>query len=118
MLAELEKTHKVHRIQIAGFAGLAAGPNATGEILPAIRDELMSRDFDEPGAWWPHQPGVVGGRDRQAGGSWCVSDVTSGVTALVLNRTERRTGSPSRGVLPLLATAFGSSWPAEVAVRT
>lgn len=41
VLADLEKTHKVHRIQIAGFAGLAAGVNATGEILPAIRDELI-----------------------------------------------------------------------------
>ena len=56
----------------------------------AVRDELVSRDFDDPDAWWPEQPGVIGGRDRQAGGSWCVTDVATGVTALVLNRIERR----------------------------
>jgi hypothetical protein len=80
----------------------------------AIRDEVVSRDFDLPGAWWPGQPGVIGGRDRQAGGSWCVSQVSSGVTALVLNRIERRNGSPSRGVLPLAAVAVGPAWPERV----
>ena len=77
----------------------------------AIRDEFVSRDFDPPGAWWPEQPSVVGGRDRQAGGSWCVSDVRTGVTALVLNRIERHVGTPSRGVLPLAAVAAGTHWP-------
>lgn len=76
----------------------------------AIRDEFVSRAFDLPGAWWPEQPTVVGGRDRLAGGSWCVSDVPGGVTALVLNRTERHTGRPSRGVLPLVAVAAGADW--------
>jgi hypothetical protein len=76
----------------------------------ALRDELVSRDFDEPGTWWPGQPGVVGGRDRHAGGSWCVTDVAAGVTALVLNRTERRHGTPSRGLLPLAAVAHGERW--------
>ena len=77
----------------------------------AIRDEFVSRDFDPPGAWWPEQPSVIGGRDRQAGGSWCVSDVRTGVTALVLNRIERHVGTPSRGVLPLAAVAAGQRWP-------
>lgn len=80
----------------------------------AIRDELVSRDFDEPGEWWPDHPGVIGGRDRLAGGTWCASDSSTGVTALVLNRTERHTGTPSRGVLPLAALAHGSSWPEQV----
>ncbi len=80
----------------------------------AIRDEVVSRDFDEPGEWWPSQPGVIGGRDRTAGGSWCVSDVTTGVTALVLNRIERRDGTPSRGGLPLAAVAAGASWPESI----
>jgi uncharacterized protein with NRDE domain len=71
----------------------------------ALRDELTSRSFDLPDAWWPDQPTVIGGRDRTAGGSWCVSDVASGTTALVLNRAERRTGTPSRGGLPLAAVA-------------
>lgn len=83
----------------------------------AIRDEVVSRDFDPPDEWWPSQPGVVGGRDRLAGGSWCVSDAASGTTALVLNRVERRDGTPSRGVLPLAAVAAvaaGARWPERV----
>lgn len=80
----------------------------------AIRDEFVSRAFDPPGAWWPDQPSVVGGRDRLAGGSWCVSDIETGVSALVLNRIERHTGTPSRGVLPLAAVAAGAAWPERV----
>ncbi len=80
----------------------------------AIRDELVSREFDDPGEWWPDRPGVVGGRDRLAGGSWCVSDVAAGTTALVLNRAERHTGSPSRGLLPLAALAAGENWTEHV----
>ena len=82
----------------------------------AVRDEFVSREFDEPDEWWPDRPGVVGGRDRLAGGSWCVSDVAAGTTALVLNRTERHTGTPSRGILPLAAVEHGADWPAHVAV--
>lgn len=80
----------------------------------AIRDEFVSRAFDPPGAWWPEQPSVIGGRDRLAGGSWCVTDVETGATALVLNRIERHTGTPSRGVLPLAAVAAGPDWVARV----
>lgn len=82
----------------------------------AIRDEFVSRDFDEPEAWWPQQPDVVGGRDRLAGGTWCASDVAAGTTALVLNRTERHTGTPSRGVLPLAALEHGAQWPQHLDV--
>lgn len=42
ILAELEKPYHVHRIQIAGFAGLAAGPNAAGGILDGVSDELIA----------------------------------------------------------------------------
>jgi uncharacterized protein with NRDE domain len=82
----------------------------------AIRDELVSREFDDPGKWWPDQPSVVGGRDRLAGGSWCVSDVAAGTTALVLNRTEKHTGTPSRGILPLAAVSRGADWATHVDV--
>ena len=87
-------------------------PGRVGRIL-ALRDELVGREFDDPDTWWPEQPTVVGGRDRVAGGSWCVSDVATGRTALVLNRPERRVaaeGAPSRGVLPLAAVAAGEHW--------
>jgi uncharacterized protein with NRDE domain len=86
------------------------------EIL-ALRDELVGREFDDPGAWWPSQPTVVGGRDRVAGGSWCVSDRITGVTALVLNRPQRRLGTPSRGALPLLGAAHGADWPSYIDVN-
>lgn len=93
---------------------------ATGPVLLlALRDELTGRPFDDPGTWWPEQPGVVGGRDRQAGGTWCASDPATGATALVLNRGQRRVaapGAPSRGVLPLLALQHGEDWPSHVAL--
>ena len=80
----------------------------------AIRDEFTSREFDPPGQWWASAPGVVGGRDQRAGGSWCVTDIGTGTTALVLNRRERQTGTPSRGVLPLAAVSGGTGWPERV----
>jgi uncharacterized protein with NRDE domain len=86
-------------------------------LVLGLRDELTGRDFDDPGEWWPEQPGVIGGRDRTAGGSWCVTDVAIGTTALVLNRPQRRQaapGAPSRGVLPLLAVKHGEDWPAHL----
>ena len=83
----------------------------------ALRDELTSREFDDPGPWWPDQPDVVGGRDRVAGGTWCASAIGSGVTALVLNRPQKREadpGAPSRGVLPLLCARHGVDWLSAV----
>ena len=84
----------------------------------ALRDEFEDREFDEPDTWWPDQPDVVGGRDRRAGGTWCASDVTSGVTALLVNRIERFAGTPSRGLLPLAALARGENWMDAVDHRT
>jgi hypothetical protein len=89
-----------------------------GEVL-AVRDELTGREFDDPGRWWPELPDVVGGRDRVAGGTWCATDVGTGVTALVLNRYHERTaapGAPSRGVLPLLGVVHGAAWVDHVAL--
>jgi hypothetical protein len=79
----------------------------------ALRDELTTRPFDDPGPWWPDHADVVGGRDRVAGGTWCATGVSTGTTALVLNRPEKRLadpGAPSRGLLPLLAVAHGPDW--------
>jgi hypothetical protein len=83
----------------------------------ALRDELTSRPFDDPGRWWPQFPDVVGGRDAVAGGTWCATRVDTGATALVLNRpqkSEATPGAPSRGILPLLAVAHGAEWPGHV----
>jgi hypothetical protein len=86
------------------------------EIL-AIRDELTTRAFDLPDRWWPRHPHVVGGRDRVAGGTWCATEVRTGVTALVLNRYHERPaapGAPSRGALPLLGAVHGTDWVSHV----
>jgi len=91
-------------------------PGESSTIL-ALRDELTTRAFDDPGRWWPELPDVVGGRDTVAGGTWCASDVASGVTALVLNRPQKRQadpGAPSRGVLPLLAVEHDKDWPSHL----
>jgi hypothetical protein len=88
-------------------------------LVLALRDERTDRAFDDPAEWWPQAPHVVGGRDRAAGGSWCVTDVASGTSALVLNRTTRRAAAPSapsRGVLPLLAVRHGADWPQHLDV--
>jgi hypothetical protein len=83
----------------------------------ALRDELTTREFDDPDRWWAEHPDVVGGRDRAAGGTWCATAVSSGATALVLNRPEKRQGDPgvpSRGVLPLLGVLHGPDWTAHL----
>lgn len=82
----------------------------------ALRDELTTRPFDDPGEWWPGLSDVVGGRDLTAGGTWCASQVGTGVTALVLNRPQKRSaelGAPSRGTLPLLAVEHEHDWHAH-----
>lgn len=82
----------------------------------ALRDESTTREFDDPGRWWPDFPDAVGGRDRVAGGTWCATGVASGTTALVLNRPQKReadAGAASRGLLPLLAVAHGAEWVAR-----
>ncbi|HEX4655263.1 MAG TPA: NRDE family protein [Mycobacteriales bacterium] len=91
-------------------------PGRPTQIL-ALRDELTTRAFDDPGEWWPELPDVIGGRDQVAGGTWCASRVGTGVTALVLNRPQKRAadaGAPSRGVLPLLAVEHEQGWAAHL----
>ena len=83
----------------------------------ALRDELTTREFDDPDRWWPELPDVVGGRDRVAGGTWCANRIGTGVTAMVLNRAPKRVadpGAPSRGVLPLLAVRHEAGWTDHV----
>jgi hypothetical protein len=83
----------------------------------ALRDELTSRDFDDPGQWWPQFPGVVGGRDRTAGGTWCAARIDNGLTALVLNTPQKRVAdpaAPSRGLLPLLGVHHEDDWSSHL----
>lgn len=80
-------------------------------LLAANRDERLDRAWDAPAAWWPEQPGLVGGRDRTAGGSWMALG-PEGVVAAVLNRPGSlgpEAGKRSRGELPILAAAAASA---------
>lgn len=93
-------------------------PRRWSRIL-ALRDELTSRPFDDPGYWWPDSADVIGGRDRLAGGTWGATRVSTAATALVLNRPQKRLatdGAPSRGILPLLAATHGADWTSYVDV--
>jgi hypothetical protein len=74
-------------------------------LLAANRDERVDRPWDPPAAWWPGHPGVIGGRDRSAGGTWMGIN-RHGVVAAVLNRPGTlgpAAGKRSRGELPLMA---------------
>ena len=78
----------------------------------------LDRAWDPPAAWWPDRPGVVGGRDRDAGGTWMAAN-DAGVVAAVLNRPGslgRAPGKRSRGELPLLALEHGTAEAAAAAI--
>jgi hypothetical protein len=74
-------------------------------ILVGVRDEFIDRPWVPPGEYWP---GLIGGRDLQAGGTWLAVDPAARRIGALLNghgvlapeRTRR-----SRGDLPLRAAA-------------
>lgn len=60
-----------------------------GSRLLAVRDEDPARAWDSLGAWWPEQyPGVIGIRDRRAGGAWLAVDRDARRFAVLLNRAD------------------------------
>ena len=74
-------------------------------LVAANRDERLDRPWALPGAHWPDQPDVVGGKDTPGGGTWKAVN-GHGVVAVVLNRVGSLGPAPnkrSRGELPLLA---------------
>ncbi|MBU8539568.1 NRDE family protein [Falsiroseomonas tokyonensis] len=84
-------------------------------ILAANRDERLDRAWLAPAGHWPDRPGVVGGLDRSAGGTWMALG-PGGVVAAALNRPGSlgpAEGKASRGLLPLEAAEASS---AEAAV--
>lgn len=76
-------------------------------ILVGVRDEFTDRPWIPPG---PHWPGLIGGRDLRAGGTWLAVDPEAGRVAALLNGqgvlAPERTRL-SRGDLPLQAAAAG-----------
>jgi uncharacterized protein with NRDE domain len=88
-------------------------------LLAANRDEVLDRPWDPPAAHWPEQPGVVGGLDRLAGGTWLAVN-SAGLIAGVLNRVGSlgpQAGKRSRGELPLLALRHATARDAVAALR-
>jgi len=87
-------------------------PNHAGDPvrLLAVRDEDPGRQWDALAESWPDEhPGVVGVRDRRAGGAWLAADPAAGRVAVILNRADQipDDGAPldSRGHVVLEAIA-------------
>lgn len=69
-------------------------------VVAANRDEWRDRPA-EPARWWPDHPGLLAGRDLQAGGTW-MGVTRDGRFAAVTNfrdPSDRRTTARSRGEL-------------------
>jgi uncharacterized protein with NRDE domain len=100
---------------------LLIGWNALGPgslLVAANRDEDPARPSDGPRELH-HELGIVGGRDRLAGGTWLAVRRRRMMVA-VLNRRERAplapgARRPSRGILALLVAAAGDGQPAHAA---
>ena len=87
-------------------------------MLAANRDEMLARPWDPPAGWWPDHPGIVGGRDREGGGTWLGIN-RHGVVAAVLNRPGSLGPAPgkrSRGELPLLSLDHATAEAAAAAI--
>ncbi|HEY3732680.1 MAG TPA: NRDE family protein [Streptosporangiaceae bacterium] len=87
-------------------------------LLAGIRDELVDRAWQPPAEHWPDYPGILGGRDLLAGGTWLAVDPPARRAACVLNGRGRPAAPDarrSRGVLPLQAAAGGRPGPGGLA---
>ncbi|MGP3932767.1 NRDE family protein [Nonomuraea sp. KM88] len=81
--------------------------------LMGVRDEFTDRPWEGPGEHWPEYPGVIGGRDLKAGGTWLAVSPAARRAAALLNgrgRAARETTKISRGDLALRA-AYGGDFP-------
>ncbi|MET7461905.1 NRDE family protein [Nonomuraea sp. NPDC005501] len=77
-----------------------------------VRDEYADRPWEGPGEHWPDRyPGVIGGRDLKAGGTWLALHPTAHRAAALLNGcgvTAAEATRVSRGDLALRAAATGT----------
>ncbi len=79
-------------------------------LMAGVRDELAERAWEPPGQHWPDYPGLIGGRDLLAGGTWLALAPGARRVACVLNGRGRMASAQSRrsrGVLPLQAAVEG-----------
>jgi hypothetical protein len=73
-------------------------------LLAGIRDELVDRAWEPPGRHWPDHPGLIGGLDLLAGGTWLAVAPAAQRVACILNGRGRLAPADarrSRGALPL-----------------
>jgi hypothetical protein len=87
-------------------------------LLAGIRDELADRAWLPPRRHWPDYPGLIGGLDVVAGGTWLALAPDVPRVACVLNGSGRMApvqSRQSRGVLPLQAAASGKLLAAGLA---
>ncbi len=87
-------------------------------LLAANRDEMVGRPWLPPAAHWPDRPGVIGGLDQLAGGTWLAVN-RHNVVAGVLNRAGSlgpAAGKQSRGELPLMAMDHATAREAAAAL--
>ncbi|MBF8192522.1 NRDE family protein [Nonomuraea sp. K274] len=78
--------------------------------LMGVRDEFTDRPWEGPGEHWPEYPGMIGGRDLKAGGTWLAVNPAARRAAALLNgrgRAAPETTKISRGDLALRAAYTG-----------
>lgn len=73
-------------------------------ILAANRDEFHARPTQDA-HWWPDKPGILGGRDLQAGGAWLAVS-RGGRFATVTNYRDAKPVDPGHSSRGHLVTGF------------
>jgi uncharacterized protein with NRDE domain len=85
--------------------------------LMGVRDEYADRPWEGPGEYWPEYPGVIGGRDLKAGGTWLAVHPAARRAAALLNgygQAAEETTKISRGDLALRAAYTGEMPDADL----
>src|SRR5690606_28350027 len=85
--------------------------------LMGVRDEFADRPWEGPDEHWPDYPGVIGGRDLKAGGTWLAVNPAARRAAALLNghgKPADETVKVSRGDLALRAAYTGEGPGADL----
>lgn len=91
-----------------GMCTAVVSVGASTVLVAGVRDEFFDRGWQPPGRHWQEYPGLIGGRDLLAGGTWLAVAPAARRVACVLNARGRMAPGEtrrSRGALPLRAAA-------------
>jgi hypothetical protein len=86
-------------------------------LLVGVRDEFVTRPWMSPDRFWPDHPGLIGGKDLQAGGTWLAADPEARRVGVLLNgegRLAPQEARLTRGDLPLQAAQAGELPPVDL----